>query len=330
MREMTLLVYNEFEKIYRKKRLFVIIAILVILIPLFVYGQMKQSQTTIEKIGTDDWRIALQQQIIDTQNRIGAAGISPEFQKFLKIRMEQQQYYLDNNINPMEPGAPTFAREFIQQSTSFFLPLLIMIIAIDIISGERADGTIKVLLTRPVKRWKIFLSKYLTVLLFSGIIVFLVAILSYLLSGLVFGYAGWTMPVLSGFSINENGLDTSNVSLIPQWQYVLWAAGLAWFVTLTTGTISFMLSVLIRNTPAAMGAMVASLIAGGILQGFASSWEGAKYIFSVNLQLTDFLSGQIPPFEGLTLAFSILCLSGWSLLAFLTSFYVFTKQDMVA
>ena len=139
-----------------------------------------------------------------------------------------------------------------------------MIVAIDIVSGERSDGTMKMLLTRPIRRWKILLSKYVTMLFFISLILFLVGLFAYILSGLVFGYSGWNLPVLTGFVIDKETLNTNFVHLIPQWQYILMAYGLAWFVAIVVGTISFMVSVLIRNTPAGMGVMLAALIAGGI------------------------------------------------------------------
>ena len=131
-----------------------------------------------------------------------------------------------------------------------------MIVAIDIVSGERSDGTMKMLLTRPIRRWKILLSKYVTMLFFISLILFLVGLFAYILSGLVFGYSGWNLPVLTGFVIDKETLNTNFVHLIPQWQYILMAYGLAWFVAIVVGTISFMVSVLIRNTPAGMGVML--------------------------------------------------------------------------
>lgn len=46
MREFANLVLNESEKIYRKKRIFVVMLILAILIPLFVYAQYREIETT--------------------------------------------------------------------------------------------------------------------------------------------------------------------------------------------------------------------------------------------------------------------------------------------
>ncbi|UOY91291.1 ABC transporter permease [Ectobacillus sp. JY-23] len=328
MREFFNLVYNESEKIYRKKRVFVIALILVVLIPIFVYAQFKQVETTIKRLGTSDWKVALQQQIVDTQNRLNNSRLPEEWKQWLQVSVQQQQYYLDNDINPNAPGAPTFVRAFIEQGITLFIPLLVMIVAIDLVSGDRSDGTIKMLLTRPIRRWKILLSKYVTMLLFVSFIVLLVGIIAYVLSGIVFGYGGWHLPILTGFVVENGSLNTSYVHLIPQWKYILMAYGLAWFVAIVVGTISFMVSVLIRNTPAGMGVMLAALIAGGILSGFATAWEGAKYIFSVNMQLTDYLSGQLPTLKGLSMGFSLMNLSIWGIVSLIIAFVVFTRQDI--
>ena len=77
------------------------------------------------------------------------------FVRRMQITLKQQQYYLDHDINPSEPGAPTFMRIFIENSGMMFIPLLVMVIASDLVSSEHTLGSIKLLLTRPVKRWRI-------------------------------------------------------------------------------------------------------------------------------------------------------------------------------
>ncbi|WP_416828006.1 ABC transporter permease [Ectobacillus polymachus] len=328
MREFAGLLYNEAEKIYRKKRLAVVLLILLVLTPIFVYAQYRQVETAQQRLGTTDWRVSLQQQIVDTQNRLNNSRLPEEWKAWLKVQISQQQYYLDHNINPNAPGAPTFVRGFIEQGITMFVPLLVMIVAIDIVSGERSEGTIKVLLTRPIRRWKILLSKYVMMLLFVSFILLVIGILSYLISGLVFGYSGWSLPILTGFITQNDSLNTSFVHLIPQWKYILMDFGLAWFVAVVVGTISFMVSVLIRNTTAGMGVMFSGLIAGSILSGYATSWEGVKYIFSVNLSLTDYLSGQLPALKGLSMSFSLINLSVWAIVSLFVAFFVFTRQDI--
>jgi len=160
------------------------------------------------------------------------------------------------------------------------------------------------------------------------LILLIFGLFSYLISGLFFGYAGWRAPILTGFTVDSGELNTANVHLVPQWQYLLMIFGLGWFVSLVVGTLSFMLSVLIRSTAAGMGVMLAFLISGTIISSIASSWESAKYLFMVNLRLTDYLQGNIPPIEGMSLPFSLTVLAIWGLAGFIISFVAFTKRDI--
>jgi ABC-2 type transport system permease protein len=315
-------------KLIAKKRLVVIALIIGVLVLLFTYAQYKQVQTQQEKLGTSDWRTILQQQIVDTTNRLSSSRLSDEWKKQLQISLQQQQYYLDHDINPSEPGAPTFMRIFLENSIDLFIPLMVMVIASDLVSSEHSLGSIKLLLTRPVKRWKVLLSKYITLCLAVSLIIAITGILSYLISGLVFGYKGWGTPILTGFNVTDTGLNTTDVKLLSLWKFLLMDFGLVWFVAIVVGTLSFMLSVLIRSTAAGMGVMLAALISGAILSNMVSSWESAKYFFMVNLRLTDYMKGAAPPIEGMDLSFSMMVLFIWWAAALLVSFVVFTKKDV--
>jgi ABC-2 type transport system permease protein len=324
------LVMNEIIKLMRKKRLLVVFLILLVLIPIFTYAQLRVTAQTQKQLGTTDWKVALRQQINDTTNRLSSSRVPDEWKQWMKVRVQQQQYYLEHNINPTAPNAVTFTREFMSNSVNLFIPLLIVIIASDLVSGEVTSGTIKLLLTRPIKRWKILTSKLITLFLFVSIVVFLTGSMAYGISGIVFGYGGWAYPVLTGFQITGETVDTSTVHSLPQWQYILMEYGLAWYACLAVACISFMVSVLMRSTAAGMGIMVAALIAGTILTNMVSSWESAKYFFMVNLNLTDYLSGTLPPIPGMNLSFSMITLGVWSLLALLISYTVFIRRDVLA
>lgn len=325
---MNKLIQNEMMKLIAKKRLIVIAIIIGFLVALFTYAQYKQVQTQQEKLGTSDWRTILQKQIVDTTNRLSSTSMSDEWRKELQITLKQEQYYLDHNINPNAPGAPTFVRIFLENSIGLFIPLMVMVIASDLVSSEYSLGTVKLLLTRPIKRWKVLLSKYLTLILAVSLIIAIAGVLSYIISGFVFGFRGWGTPILTGFNVTETGLNTANVKLLSLWEFLMMDFGLVWLVAVVVGTLSFMLSVLIRSTAAGMGVMLAALISGAILSNMVSSWDSAKYLFMVNLQLTDYLAGNPPPIPGMTLSFSVIVLLIWWAAALLVSFIVFTKKDV--
>lgn len=308
----------------------VIFLILLVLIPVFTYAQYRTYKTTTEQMGTSDWRALLQQQIVDTQNRLASNRVPEEWKEFMRLRIQVQQYYLDHDINPSAPGAPTFVRKFIEESISLFLPLLVVVVASDIVSSEYGQGTIKLLLSRPVRRWKILLSKYVALLLVISLILLLTAILAYLISGTVFGYGGWGMPVLTGFQMKGEHVITDFVHLVPQWKYILMALGLAWFTCTAVATLSFMVSVLVRSTAASMGIMLAALIAGSLLVQLAPSWTSLKYLAFTNLKLTDYLSGAPILIEGMSLPFSLSVLSLWSAAGLIIAFTVFVRRDVLA
>ncbi len=322
------LVQNETIKIIKKKRFYVVLLVLLVLVPMFTYASMREAQENRSKFG-DDWRVELQQAITDNQNSLGSDRIPEEWKKYRRIFIQQMQYYLQNDVNPNEPGGVTFTREFLDNSSSLFIPLLIMTIASDLVSGERTGGTIKMLLTRPVRRWKILLSKLITLTMFTSLIVISTFIICYGISGLVFGYSGFTMPVFTGFQPSDAGVNMDTVHAVDQWQFILMQMGLIWFVGLCVGLLAFMVSVLVRSTAASIVIMMAALIAGTILTNMASSWASAKYLFMVNLGLTNYLSGSPAPIDGMTLPFSLTVLAIWAAVSLVVSFAVFTKRDVL-
>ncbi|MNZ39565.1 ABC-2 family transporter protein [compost metagenome] len=322
------LIKNETIKMIRKKRFYVVLLVLVVLVPLFAYAQLRESESKREKFGTD-WRREVQQAITDNQNSLGSDRVPEEWKKYRKIYIQQLKYYLEHDVNPAQPGGVSFTREFLNNAASLFIPLLIMGIGSDIVSSERTMGTVKMLLTRPIRRWKVLLSKLITLLMFVSLTVVCTVIICYLISGLFFGYGGFNMPVFTGFQLNGSEVDMSTVHGVPQWKYLLMQTGLIWFVGIVVAILAFMVSVLVRSTAASIVIMMAALIAGSILSNMASAWTSAKYLFMVNLGLTNYLAGTPAPIEGMTLGFSLAVLSIWGACSLVVSFLVFTKQDIL-
>ncbi|XEC92659.1 ABC transporter permease [Paenibacillus tarimensis] len=321
------LIQNETLKIWKKKRFYVILLILSVLIPVFTYAQLKIAQNNAEKF--TDWRNQLLQQIADYENALSSDRIPEEWKKYRRIMVQQLTYYLENDVNPNSPNAVTFTRRFMDNSVTLFIPLLVLAVASDLVSGERSTGTIKMLLTRPVRRWKVLCSKLAALTIYVSLTIVASVVLCYIISGLFFGYEGWTLPVFTGFIINGSEVDSTYVHAVPQWFYLIMQSGLIWFSAMTVALLAFMVSVLVRSTAASIVTMMATIIAGTILSNMASSWHNAKYFFAVNLQLNGYLDGSPPPIEGMNLPFSIGVLSIWAALALIISFGVFTKQDIL-
>ena len=335
------LIENEVFKTAAKKRLLIIFGILLVLISSFAYGEKNSLQRTTERLtqrmgvtATTDWKKLIEQQILDTKNRLenssGHGGHDDRNDRpAMLVRMEQLKYFLDNNINPLDSSAAKFTTRFMEQSIFLFLPLLMIVLAADMVSGEFTDGTIKLLLTRNVPRWKILLSKYLALLIMELLVLVAAAVIAVAVSGIFFGYGGWMTPVSTGFKVIGDRLDTSGVLNVPQWQYIFMVYGLGYFVSVVVSTISFMISVLVRSTAASFGIMMAALIGGNFMSFFLADWKLTRYLFMVNLRLTDYLSGSFQPISGMNMTFSVTVLLVWAVAALGVSFAYFTRQDIL-
>ncbi|MFC1533529.1 ABC transporter permease [Thermodesulfobacteriota bacterium] len=330
------LVENEVFKILFKRRLSIIFCILVALISAFSYGQGLRLERTKDRLSkrigasaTEEWRKLAEQRLIEMRNRLESPYINDDHRSKTIVRIEQLKYNLDNNINPIDISSAKFTSKFMEQAIFLLLPLLIIMLASDIVSGESTAGTIKLLLARAVPRWKILLSKYLALIMMEIIVILFSFIISIVVSGLSFKYGGWTAPVATGFTLIGDKLDTSGVMNVPQYEYTLMVYSLAFYVAMVVGTISFMISVLVRSTAVSIGIMMSTLIGGTFLGYFLSDWKITRYMFMVNLRLPDYLSGTFQPIAGMNMFFSVSVLAVWAFLALIVSFVYFTREDIL-
>jgi ABC-2 type transport system permease protein len=321
------LVENEVLKLWKRRRFRLVLLILVALIGIIVFAQVEGRR---RYASGKDWRIDTQEQVARYRNWLRRAQLPPTQRRWVQFEIARLQYHLDRNINPEEVSGPLFARGFANVASYLLLHLLAIVFAADIVSSEFSQGTVKLLLTRPVGRRRVLASKLAALMLAVGLTVLLGGVVAYLFGGLAYGYRGWDAPVLTGFRLSGEAFDSSGVRAVPLWQDAILVFGLAWFSAATVGIIGFMTSVLLRTTAAAMGTMFAALILGTILPRFASQWEFQKYLFVTSLPLPDYYTGSPPPIPGMTVPFSVAVLAIWAAAALAVSFGVFARRDVLA
>lgn len=333
---MLLLLENEIIKTLYRKKIHVTFVIVFILVLLFAYGENYRAERTAERIAdrlgeefSQDWQVLVEQQKLDTQRRIENPYITDERRKQLELQTEQYDYYLQTGVNPLVMTSAMFTRTFMEQSILLFLPLLTMVLVTDLVSGEFTGKTIKLLLTKPVPRWRVLLSKILAMTVLVSILVLMIAVTAIIVASLSFTSGGWSAPTVTGFSIVAGQLDASSVLNIPQWKYVIMVYALAWISAFTIGALTILVSVLVKNTGIAIGVMMSTLIAGGFMQFFLNDWPLIKYLYMINLNLTSYLSGSVQVVEGMSFLFSFTVLSVWAILSLVLSFLVFIKQDVL-
>lgn len=321
------LVENEVLKISKQRRFRVVMLILVALIGLIVFAQVRGRARFLSG---KDWRVQTQERMARIQNWLRDGRMPPASQRWARFELGRLEYHMDRGIDPEAISGPIFTRAFANASSYLLLPLLAIVFASDIVSAEFQQGTIKLLLTRPVGRARVLASKFSALMLAITLTVLFGAIVAYAFGGIAYGYAGWDAPVLTGFRVSGESFDPSTVRSILLWKDTVLVYGLAWFAMMSVGAIALLTSVLLRSTAASMGTMLAALIAGTILPRLAPSWEAQKFLFVTNLPLPDYYSGSPPPIPGLTVGLAAAVLAAWAAAATLAAFAVFVRRDVLA
>src|SRR5438067_512537 len=258
---MIALIENETLKVLRRKRFTVVVAILFAILAVVTYSQHER----LLRDRNRNWRAEIQQRIANYENALRRGRMNETWSRSLRAEVSRLQFYLDHDIEPDKPTAPIFVRTFANVAGFLLLPLLVGVLGSDIVSAESAEGTDKLLLTRPVRRWKILTAKMITLWGFATLTLATGAVLAYGVSAPFLPRGGWTAPTFTGFSVAKGALQIDAVRQLPLWKDTLIAYGLEWFALLTVACIALLLSVLFKSSAAAIGTMLASLIGGSLL-----------------------------------------------------------------
>lgn len=128
---------------------------------------------------------------------------------------------------------------FILQTLLVHVPLLIALVAGDIVAGEANMGTLRLLLTKPVSRTQLMLSKFAAVTIYTLLLLVFMAILSLVISLFVFGTGDLIILKSSQVVVLDNG-DVL-------WRYFA-AFGFAALAMITVASLAFLLSIFAENS----------------------------------------------------------------------------------
>lgn len=318
------LIQNETLKIIRRRRFMIVIVILTAIMSVVSYAQYE----TLKRSRNANWRADLQERIARMENRLRRGNVNDSWARSRRYEIRRLQFYLDHDINPEQPTAPLVVRSFASASGILLLPLLVALLGSDIVSAENSEGTDKLLLTRPVGRWKILTSKLVTLWMFATLTLISGAVISYVLTAPFIPPRGWDAPMFNGFQLASEQLKLDTVRELPLWKDTLIAYGLEWYTLLMIAAISLPFSVIFKSSAASIGTMLASLIGGTILTQLSPDWTTGKYLFVSAIPLANYYTGQATPYEGMTMTFCIVLLGVWALAALAAAYALFLRKDV--
>lgn len=241
------------------------------------------------------------------------------------------KYILDNRIeNYMmiddDYGGAYSQNEFmsaISQDTVMagLAGIFIIIIAAGIFANEYSNGTIKFLLINPIKRAKIFWSKYIScITLFAGALV-LFYIIYFLFTMIICGTDGMDGVFLS---YADGVVSEQSIILYSLKQYGLTAISL-----ITSITLAFTISAFLRSTALAIAISLVVEFAGSAISMFLFEFghDWGRYLLFSNTDLASFSNG-IGMFPGQTLTFAMVTIAVYMVVFLLTAYDGFTKKEI--
>lgn len=315
------LVQNELLKIFRRTGTYVMIVLLLLMtIVTGAFIKYQESGGTVPD--NENWKQGLQLENQSLQKEIDQLGdIAAAQKEYLKRRIATNEYRIEHNLSPNQDYA---VWEFVKDSSQLieFAGLFTIIIAAGIVASEFNWGTIKLLLIRPIKRGKILIAKYTTVIIFALMLLVLLFGFSAAFGLLLFGAPEAAYPYLNYY----DGVVTEQSMFV----YLIKYYGLKSINMIMLATMAFMISAAFRSSSLAIGLSIFLMFTGAQLTMFISmKYDWAKYILFANTDLMQYFEG-VPLVESMTLSFSIIMLVIYFVLFQFFAHYIFKKRDVAA
>ncbi|MCZ8533256.1 ABC-2 type transport system permease protein [Paenisporosarcina quisquiliarum] len=308
------LIQNEWMKLWHKKGTWAILGILL----LVIIGVGVLDKVTMEEVDTSNWKQE-QQVLIDDAN---AQLKTPDLDEWSIQMYEEQkamaQYRLDNNaapqVNQSMEGNMAFGA-----SIMVLITLLTVIPGASIVSQEFTDGTIKMLLTRPVSRFKILTSKLITIFLFGLSLIVLTIILTTAIGFILFGTA--------------TGIDLTIVDGVVQQTNTISDVFLTYVYSLGDFTMSilfaFFIGTVFSSPSIAIALSMLFLMMGPMIILLLQKYIPVEYIWLTHSDLTQHLTKEFFV-EETTLSMSLTVLVIYAIVFLALSFMTFIKRDVKA
>lgn len=230
-------------------------------------ASMEDELDNQRELVSGDWKKILTEENKEIKHDMNETGESDQLEdNYGQEILMLNQYHLDNDIRPLprwEGSAFSSTSDLLTLTSVIFLPMLVVILVADMVSGETTSGTIKLLLVRPVSRFTILMGKWLVTL--SATIVLTLAFCAILLGLqlLLFGSKGADQPQMVGVTYTfeqmilegENTPQTvatghyDDAQIIPQYQFILGSIGLVTLAMMAVATITFFASTWFQSDP---------------------------------------------------------------------------------
>ncbi len=233
---------------------------------------------------------------------------------YITRQLQQSFVFVGNLLNGY------FISHMILNSLAIHIPFLITLVAGDLLAGEATSGTYRMLITRPVSRFKLVSAKFLAGLIYSALLILFLAVMSMGAGLLIFGSG--ELIVLK-----------QNVIIVLAKNDIIWRFLLAYgFAALSMGVVTalaFLFSALVENAIGPIITTMTVIIVFFIISAInINLFETIKPYLFTNYMNTWKAFFDKPP-DTVQIVKATLILSAYLVGLFAIAAYIFQKKDIL-
>ncbi|MDN7243278.1 ABC transporter permease [Planococcus sp. N028] len=311
------LMQNEWMKLWSKKASWIMVFLLILI--LFASAAITKYVNSTANEGIEEtWQETTAVQLEANQAMLMDPTIGEEQKEYYEGQIAIAEHRLENDVQPFEFTSMQQGVIGTHEMLSL-VTLFTVIVAAGITASEFSQGTIKMLLTRPVKRWKVLTSKYVTTMVFA-VLMSIITLLATALAGLIFfGIGEGTFLQWNGSEVVEGSYWIEGIKLS-----ILGFASV-WMI----GTFAFMLGTVFRSSSLAIGLSIFLMFTGIQAVFLLRNYEIVNYYLFTHTDLTQFYTG-LMLVPDITMAMSLTVLAVYFLIFLAISYWTFSKRDITA
>ena len=239
-------------------------------------------------------------------------------------KREINKYILENNVNINKQNDVRGILKSLFNEYGLFIIVMIIMIAGTIVSEEFNKGTIKLLLIKPYSRNKILLAKFITVFLMIAFFILAVVVMELLVGGIIFGYDSLSVPILV-YDFTTQSLQSLNIFSYLGIEIMTQLPKL-----ILLATLAFACSTLFTNSAVAIAIPLLGYMSADMINMLVVQFkvQFMKFFVSLNWNFEEYLFGNLPKMEGMTVGFSIVICMLYFVVMLIPTFIVFKKKNI--
>ncbi|MBU3179719.1 ABC transporter permease [Clostridium psychrophilum] len=314
------------KRISTKVMMIILIVIIIAATGIVKYYNVSHNTPTTTKV-SQNWKQELKQGVALQKIQLKQAEKSNDNMSKMAIGsskkiIAESEYRIKNNIKPETKNSVW------QRSTEFatsagyggIIALLLIISCSALVAGEFSEGTMKMMISRPYKRYEILSAKLIATILYGLILMGITFFLNFIMIGIFYGF--------NGMGAKEMLWTSNKIIYVPALLKTIIIFALEFLQVLVYVIVAFTISAISRSRSIATGfSLFLLLVVSGIMQQLAIYFSWGKYL---PFGLTNFAAfiTQGAYVDGTTLSFGIIISAIYSIIFCFIGYFVFQKRDI--